>query len=234
MNLLALDTATEACSAALQIGDAVLARFEIAGRSHTAKLVPMVHRLLAEAGIGFAQLDGYACGVGPGSFAGVRIGVGFLKGLALAHDRPVVPVSSLRMLALPPMRDGAARVLTAIDARMDEVYFAAWQRDGDGLPQALDDACVAAPAQIGPHPGEWHGAGSGWRAYRPALDAATGASLLSCDDAALPSAVDALALAVRHFRTGETITAAELLPQYLRNKVALTLDEQTVGRASKR
>src|SRR3546814_9528921 len=87
MNILALDTATEACSAALQLGDQVIARFEVAGRGHTQKLVPMVRGLLAEAGIAFAQLDAYVCGVGPGSFAGVRIGVSFVKGLALAHER---------------------------------------------------------------------------------------------------------------------------------------------------
>lgn len=233
MTLLALDTATEACSVALRIGGEVRARFEVAGRSHTQQLVPMARALMAEAGIGFAQLDGYVCGVGPGSFAGVRIGVSFIKGLALAHERPVVPVSSLQMLALPPMRDGATRVLTAIDARMDEVYFAAWQRDADGLPQMIGDACVSAPAQIGAHPGEWQAAGSGWQAYRAALETASAATLLTCDGAALPRAADALALAAPRFAAREFICAAELVPQYLRNKVALTLDEQRARRAQR-
>src|SRR3546814_5034000 len=109
MNILALDTATEACSAALQLGDQVIARFEVAGRGHTQKLVPMVRGLLAEAGIAFAQLDAYVCGVGPGSFAGVRIGVSFVKGLALAHERPVVAVSSLAMLAAPEIGRASCR-----------------------------------------------------------------------------------------------------------------------------
>lgn len=226
MNILALDTATEACSAALQIGDQVIARFEVAGRSHTQKLVPMVRGLLADAGIGFAQLDAYVCGVGPGSFAGVRIGVSFVKGLALAHDRPVVGVSSLAMLAAPVIASGAARVLTAIDARMNEVYFAAWSRDASGLPQCLSDASVAAPADIGRHVGEWRAAGSGWQAYLAELEAATGATLSAVDETALPHARDGLLLALPQLVAGNSISAAALVPEYLRNKVALTLLEQ--------
>ncbi|NGY06108.1 tRNA (adenosine(37)-N6)-threonylcarbamoyltransferase complex dimerization subunit type 1 TsaB [Solimonas terrae] len=231
MNLLALDTATEACSVALQTGRQICVRFDVAGRSHTQQLVPMVRAVMAEAGIGFAQLDGYVCGTGPGSFAGVRIGVSFIKGLALAHDRPVVPVSSLRMLALPPMRDGAQRVLTAIDARMDEVYFAAWQRDADGLPEAIGEAVVSAPADVPAQAGAWHAVGSGWQAYRAALEASSAATLLACDGQALPRAADALALAQPCFANGRVIGAAELVPQYLRNKVALTLIEQRARRA---
>ncbi|WP_028079453.1 tRNA (adenosine(37)-N6)-threonylcarbamoyltransferase complex dimerization subunit type 1 TsaB [Solimonas soli] len=225
MNLLALDTATEACSVALSIDGRALARFEATARGHTEKLVPMVQALLAEAGIGYAQLDGYVCGVGPGSFAGVRIGVSFVKGLALAHERPVVGVSSLAMLALPPLRAGAARVLSAIDARMDEVYFAAYARAADGRPALLGDELICAPADVGVHDGEWTAAGSGWR-YVDALRAASGASLTAIDAAALPRAEDALAIAEAEFAAGRTISAARLLPRYLRNKVALTLAEQ--------
>lgn len=226
MKILALDTATEACSAALQIGDQVIARFEVAGRSHTQKLVPMVRGLLADAGIGFAQLDAYVCGVGPGSFAGVRIGVSFVKGLALAHDRPVVGISSLAMLAVPGIASGASRVLTAIDARMNEVYFAAWQRDGSGLPQRIGDAVVAAPADVGAHAGEWRATGSGWQAYRAQLEVASGATLSAVDETALPHARDAFVLARPQLVAGHGIAAAALVPEYLRNKVALTLLEQ--------
>lgn len=232
MNILALDTATEACSAALQLGDQVVARFEVAGRSHTQKLVPMVRGLLADAGIGFAQLDAYVCGVGPGSFAGVRIGVSFVKGLALAHDRPVVGVSSLAMLAAPLIASGAPRVLTAIDARMNEVYFAAWTRTASGLPQRIGDAVVAAPAEVGAHPGEWRAAGSGWQAYRTELEAATGATLSEVDGEALPQARDALLLARPQLAAGNGIPAAALVPEYLRNKVALTLLEQRARKSA--
>ncbi|MGH8446968.1 MAG: tRNA (adenosine(37)-N6)-threonylcarbamoyltransferase complex dimerization subunit type 1 TsaB [Solimonas sp.] len=232
MNLLALDTATEACSAALLCGGQVVARFEATSRGHTEKLAPMVRGLMAEAGLGFAQLDGYACGVGPGSFAGVRIGVSFVKGLALAHARPVVGVSSLAMLALPLLQAGASRVLTAIDARMDEIYFAAWQAGADGLPTVVGDEQVCAPQDAGHWPGEWAAAGTGWR-YAEALRAATGATLASVDDQALPRAEHALTIARAAFAAGRTVAAAELLPRYLRNKVALTLREQQQARAAK-
>ncbi|NKF22563.1 tRNA (adenosine(37)-N6)-threonylcarbamoyltransferase complex dimerization subunit type 1 TsaB [Solimonas marina] len=230
MNILALDTATEACSAALQVAGRTLARFEIAGRTHTEKLVPMVHGLLAEAGIGFAQLDGYVCGVGPGSFAGVRIGVSFVKGLALAHDRPVVDVSSLAMLARPPLALGAQQVTCAIDARMNEVYVAAYRRSADGSPEALLDEQVCAPADVPAVAGAAVAVGSGWGSYESALRAAVGADLSAIDAAALPTAADALALALPRFAVGTTISAAALLPRYLRNKVALTLNEQRAAR----
>lgn len=232
MNILALDTATEACSVALQLGDQVLARCEVVGRSHTQQLVPMVRGLLADAGIGVAQLDAYVCGVGPGSFAGVRIGVSFVKGLALAHERPVVAVSSLAMLAVPLIASGAPRVLTAIDARMNEVYFAAWMRDASGLPQRVGEASVAAPVDVGARTGEWRAAGSGWQAYRAELEAATGALLVEVDAAALPQARDALALALPQLALGNGISAAALVPEYLRNKVALTLREQRARKTS--
>ncbi|MFT4045905.1 MAG: tRNA (adenosine(37)-N6)-threonylcarbamoyltransferase complex dimerization subunit type 1 TsaB [Solimonas sp.] len=230
MKLLALDTATEACSAAVLVGGRTLARFETAGRSHTEKLVPMVQALLAEAGLGYAQLDGYVCGVGPGSFAGVRIGVSFVKGLSLAHERPVVGVSSLAMLAVPALRAGAHRVLAAIDARMDEVYFACYARGADGLPALVGEETVCAPAEAPRCVGEAAAAGTGWGASEMALRAATGARLQAMDGAALPRAEDALAIALPRFARGEAISAAWLLPRYLRNKVALTLAEQRARR----
>lgn len=233
MKLLAIDTATEACSLAVQIDDRVLTRFAVAGRSHTEQLLPMLHALLGEAGIRPAQLDGYVCGIGPGSFAGVRIGVSFVKGLALGHERPVVGVSSLAMLAAPVLAAGAARVLVAIDARMNEVYFAAYARGVDGLPQLLGEAQVCAPQDVPVHAGDWHAAGSGWAAYEPALQAATQAHLLAIDAQALPHAEQALRIASADFAAGRTISAAQLAPAYLRNKVALTLVEQQARHTSK-
>lgn len=231
MKLLALDTATEACSAAVRVDGRTLTRFVSAGRSHTQLLLPMIRELLAEAGLGFAQLDGYVCGVGPGSFAGVRIGVGLVKGLALAHDRPVVPVSSLAMLAAPVLGAGAEGVLVAIDARLDEVYYGAFIRGVDGLPACVSDEIVtppnAVPAADARH---WRAAGSGWGAYAPALQEASGVTPQSIDAGALPRAEDALRIALPQFDAGHTLSAAALVPRYLRNKVALTLLEQQANR----
>lgn len=234
MKLLALDTATEACSVALSVDGRIVERFETAGRSHTERLMPMLQDLMAEAGLAFAQLDGIACGIGPGSFAGVRIGVGFVKGLALALDRPVVGVSSLPALALRAMRGGAPQVLTAIDARMNEVYWGVYRAGADGLPQALAPDQVCAPDQVpAVAAGDWTAVGSGWGAYPDALRAAAGAAPLQVVADALPHAEDILRLAQPLFAAGQAISADALLPAYLRNKVALTLVEQAALRASR-
>ena len=143
MKLLAIDTATEACSVALQVGDAVIARFAVAGRAHTQMLPKQVAEVLAEAGVTVRDLDGVVCGIGPGSFAGLRIGLSYAKGLAMVGGLPMVGVSSLQMLAGPSTLD---RVLTVIDARLSAVYAAplaaAWGAalpviDGTALPSAV-------------------------------------------------------------------------------------------------
>lgn len=226
MKLLAIDTATEACSAALWLDGQVLPRFEKAGRTHTQLLIPMVQRLLGEAGCSFGQLDGIACGVGPGSFAGVRIAVSFVKGLSLTRDRPVVGVSSLAMLAQAAINRGAPQVLAAIDARMNEVYWGAYQRNAQGLAQLAGVEAVCAPPDVGAVGGVWAAVGSGWGSYEAALRAACGAQLSAVEGAALPAAQEALQLALPRFQSGQTIHAENLEPSYLRNKVALTLAEQ--------
>lgn len=232
MKILALDTATEACSAALWQDGQVLARFENAGRSHTERLMPMVQGLMAEAGCGFAQLDGIACGVGPGSFAGVRIGVGFAKGLALAHELPTVGISSLAMLAQREVAGGAARVLAVIDARMDEVYFGSYGADAQGLAQLLEPETVRPPAALpSVAAGDWAAAGTGWGTYPQMLAGRPDVRLTAIDGAALPSAHEALSLALPRFGTRLAGSADQLEPVYLRNKVALTLIEQAGLRA---
>ena len=231
MKILAIDTATEACSAALWLDGEVRERFELTGREHTQKLMPQVEALMAECGVSFKQLDGIVCGHGPGSFAGVRIGVGYVKGLGLALDRPVLGVSSLAMLALRAAREHkVTRVLSAIDARMNEVYFGAFEVI-DGKLRELAPEIVAAPAAIPVAPaGRWIGAGTGWGAYGKELTAATAADLLQVLPEALPHAADALRLAVPDFEAGHAINADALTPVYLRNKVALTLVEQAALR----
>lgn len=232
MKLFALDTATEACSVALWLDGRVIEHFEIAGRDHTQRLPAMAKALLAEAGLAWSQLDGLVCGIGPGSFAGVRIGVAYTQGLALANDQPVVGVSSLAMLAQAALREpGAERVLVAIDARMDEVYFAAFRRGGDGLAQAEGEASVCRPEAVPVQQGECRAAGTGWGRYEAVLCSAVGVNLLGVDGQALPRASAALELALPAFRNGQAGDAGSLAPIYLRNRVALTLAEQAQLRA---
>lgn len=231
MKLLAIDTSTEACSAALWLDGDLRERFELTGREHTQKLMPQVETLLAECGVSFKQLDGIVCGHGPGSFAGVRIGVGYVKGLGLALDRPVLGVSSLAMLALRAAREHkVTQVLSAIDARMNEVYFGAFEVN-DGKLRELAPEIVAAPAAIpAASAGQWIGAGTGWGAYRNQLTTAVAADLVQVLPEALPHAGDALLLAAPEFKAGRGVNSDVLTPVYLRNKVALTLVEQAALR----
>jgi tRNA threonylcarbamoyladenosine biosynthesis protein TsaB len=228
---LAVDTSTEACSVALMLDGRVLERFEPMQREHTARLLPMIDAVLAEGGRTLAQLDGIACGIGPGSFAGLRIGVGVVKGIALARDVPVVGLSSLAMLAQRAMGQGASQVAAVIDARMHEVYAGAYRRGADGLAEAVC-ADQVGPAGAAPRlpAGTWVGVGTGWGRYEPELRQAMGATFASLDPAALPHATEALALGLPLLAAGKGLSADALAPAYLRDRVALTLAEQAALR----
>lgn len=230
---LALDTATEACSVAAWLDGHVLARFEPMQREHTQRLLPLVREVVAECGKTLAQLDGLACGIGPGSFAGLRIGVGVVKGLALARDVPVVGVSSLAMLAQRALAPATVeRVVSVIDARMNEVYLGAYRRGADGRAEnVLHDQVCAASASPALEPGRWTAVGTGWARYDAELRTALRIEPISVDAAALPHAEDALVLALPDFASGHVISGAALGPAYLRDRVALTLVEQAARRS---
>ena len=234
MNLLAIDTATEACSLAIAIGDRVVSRHVVAGRDQTAVLLPLLHELLTEAGIGAPQLDAIVCGVGPGSFAGVRIGVGFVKGLAFVRDVPIVPVLSLQCLAQGAMRrTGAQRVLSCIDARMSEVYAGTFERGSDGVARATSAPRVCKPDVLAESIAEpWAATGTGWGAYREILQRRFPKPIAE-EPTALPEAIDAITIARAALARGESIKVDALEPVYLRNDVALTLEQQAQARRLK-
>ena len=228
--LLAIDTATEACSVALSIDGTIHERYEVAGREHSTRLPAMLQDLLAACGVIPSRIDGIVCGAGPGSFAGVRVGVGFVKGLALGLDRPVFAVSSLAMLAQCAVRlHGATQVLAAIDARMQEVYFGAYAESG-GVVELIGEETVGPPDAVPlPPPSQrpWMAAGSGWKAYGSVLSQRTASlGLAQVDAEALPHAADGLRIAAGAFAGGRFIDAARLAPQYLRNRVAMTTAER--------
>ncbi|MDZ4080073.1 tRNA (adenosine(37)-N6)-threonylcarbamoyltransferase complex dimerization subunit type 1 TsaB [Hydrocarboniphaga sp.] len=235
MRLLAVDTATEACSVALWLDGEAVERYEVAGRTHTERLLPLVQQLLAETGVRPAQLDGLVAGIGPGSFAGVRIAVGFVKGLALALDRPVVGVSSLAMLAQGAIEAGAERVMACIDARMSEVYWGAYERGPGGLARALLPDRVMPPGAIEADlvASVWVAAGTGWGTYEALLKQRLKIEPSFIDGQALPHAAAALRLALPAFASGQALSGDELAPAYLRDRVALTLVEQQAARAAK-
>lgn len=217
MKLLAFDTATEMCSVAAWIDGAVYERVEL-GRHHAERLLVLIDRALAEAGAALNQLDAIAFGRGPGSFTGLRISAGVAQGLAFGADLPVVPVSSLAALA---QAVDASNVLAAFDARMQQVYWAQYQRGADGLVELRSAEVVAAPAEVPlPPGGEWIGAGSGWDQYGPALRARLGSRVLQWRAGCHPRARDVAALGAAAFTAGRAVPPEQALPSYIRDDVA--------------
>ena len=232
MKLLAFETATEACSVAVYIDGEVHQRFGVVPRRHAELALPWADEVLAEAGIGKSQLDAIAVGRGPGAFTGVRLAIALAQGIALALDRPVLPVSTLAALAMrADTRAEGQRILAAIDARMGEVYLAAFARRGDGV-VALDTEVVVKPDSATVPAGDgWHAVGTGFAAADAALSLQLQGRLVRVDAAALPHAADVARLGALAFARGEAIAAERIEPAYLRNNVALTLAEQQALRA---
>ncbi|MGH8146331.1 MAG: tRNA (adenosine(37)-N6)-threonylcarbamoyltransferase complex dimerization subunit type 1 TsaB [Rhodanobacteraceae bacterium] len=226
MNLLAIETATEACSVALLQGDALIDRSELAPRRHAELVLPMAEELLAEAGVARKQLDAIAVGRGPGAFTGVRLAISVAQGLALALDIPVVPVSSLAALAMQAPKNGAA-ILAAIDARREEIYAGMFRFNADGLVDAQDRECVLAASALElPEVEAWNVLGTGWNAYGDAIRERLPAPPRWTDGNRYPQACDVARLAAPLFAAGKGVPPEQALPVYLRDKVALTLAEQ--------
>ena len=223
MKLLAIDTSTEACSAAVLINGELMERYRLAPREHTRLILPMIDELLSESGLKVGGLDAVAFGRGPGAFTGLRIAAGVVQGIAFGADLPVVPVSSLAALAQGGYREsGARRVLAAIDARIQEVYWAACEFDDAGQLQMIGDEVVCSPEQV-PIPGgdDWHGVGSGWGTYLQQLQRRLAGILSGWEAQRYPRARDVALLAVAALERGEAVSAEQALPVYLRNEVAV-------------
>ena len=222
MNILALDTSTEACSAALLIGAEVREQFKLAPREHAQLILPMVDALLAEAGLSLSQLDAIAFGCGPGSFTGLRIAAGVAQGFAFGANLPVLPISTLAALAQGVYSDlSATRVLAALDARMSEVYWGVYQINNAGVMELYGAEQVCAPDKVVlPLDGEWVGAGSGWKEYGTALRECCGTLVHTVMPERLPRARDIALLGVVALQRGLAVNAEQALPVYLRNQVA--------------
>jgi tRNA threonylcarbamoyladenosine biosynthesis protein TsaB len=227
LQLLAFDSATPRCSAALWVHDQLTERVAGGAHQHADVLLPLAHELLAAAHCTPRQLDAIAFSAGPGAFTGVRIACGIAQGLALGLNIPVVPISSLLALAAA---SNQPRVIAALDARMEEIYHAAYERTGDAW-RCVSPPCVCAPSRAPQlEGGGWCGAGSGFRAYGEALRARYAGALVSIDAAAEPSAAQVARLAAQAYARGESVPAHWALPVYLRDKVALTSLEQAARR----
>lgn len=223
MKLLAIDTVTEACSAALWLDGEVHERFEIAPRRHTTLILPMVQALLAESGMSLAQLDAIAVDRGPGSFTGVRIGTGVVQGLAFSTDLPVVPISSLATLAQAVWQQlGHENVLALIDARMQEVYGAYYRYEGTEMALVGEEQVGSLSAVMPSDTTEYYCVGSGSRLYAEQLQSHINLQVLPDTEFDFPHAGVLAGLAVNAYECNQVVRAEQLEPSYLRNQVVQT------------
>ncbi len=220
--ILAVETATEYCSAALWLDGQITERCELAGQRHSTLLLPQCQQLLAEAGVAMSALDAVAFGSGPGSFTGVRIACSVAQGLAFGLDLPVIAISSLLALG----RRDDVRVVTCQDARMGEVYYAAWHSTDDGW-QAVISPVVCRADETPLPPGEgWLGCGSGFVAYQDQLFARLGQQLTQVQTERFPHALRIAELAADDWRAGRVQDAALVAPLYVRDRVARKICER--------
>lgn len=224
MRLLAIETSTEYCSVALWQDGVVSERCELVGQKHSEALMEMIDALLQDAGCRMQDVEGIAFGKGPGSFTGVRIACGVTQGLALGANVFVVGVCTLEALAEASGKD---KVIAALDARMSELYLAAYEkRDGEWSTVIAPCLCKAenAPGLSGDG---WFGVGSGFAVSGAALQARYGAHLNGVDEKVVPQAAAVARIAAHEFAVGKAVDAALALPLYLRDKVALKTSERT-------
>ena len=220
MKLLAVETSTEACSAALSIDGEIIERFELAPREHTKLFLPMIDSLLADAELKPQQLDGLAFSRGPGSFTGVRISTGVIQGIAFGADLPVVPVSTLAAIAQNYFKHGDNDcVFTAMDARMGEIFWGVYIKDEQGYAELMGDEAVTLAENIVFPDNQGIGLGSGWGVYQQQLSDQLGNQLKAVEIDHLPRASAIAALGVYGFNS-QAVSVENAMPVYLRDKVA--------------
>ena len=218
MNIIALETATDPGSIALWCNGAVFAASCPDGHSNSETLLPLLDATLREAGLGFADIDGVAFGIGPGSFTGLRVACGVAQGLAVARDLPMLGIGTLEAMALA---SGGERVIVALDARMGEVYFGLYEQ---GVLQG--EIGVYAPEAVPlPASGGWLACGNGLAAY-PSLRERLAPFVTAWLPEIMPSADAVVCLAAPRLARGERIDPADAMPLYVRNKVAQTVAER--------
>jgi tRNA threonylcarbamoyladenosine biosynthesis protein TsaB len=231
MKVLAVETATQACSAALYIDGIVTERFELTANEHTRLILPMIDSLMTEAGLKPQQLDVLAFGRGPGSFTGVRIATGVIQGIAFGADLPVVPVSTLAAIAqdffdkngekAQGERHAAFNVaFTAMDARMREIYWGVYQRDKQGFAGLMGKEAVTPAVDVKFPDITGVGIGSGWGVYSQELMTRLAGRVSYCESDNLPRAGAIARLGARGFEQGMAVSVEQAMPVYLRDKVA--------------
>lgn len=229
MNILAIETATEACSAAVYRDGEIFHRFELAPRKHTQLILPMMDEVLSEAGVVREALNAVAFGRGPGAFTGLRVAVGVAQGLALALDKPLIGISTLAAMAqqvLDTKKVEELSLLPSIDARMSEVYWGCYQSvNGEVILQG-EEQVTSPDALIQSDEVDSVVFGSGWEAYHSSLLDSPPLWIKASVNEVFPNAYYIAKLAVSAYQRGEVVDAADAEPVYLRNDVAKKKGEQ--------
>lgn len=227
MNILALDTCTESCSAALLFQGKLYERVEMTQRGHSDLILGMMDELFEQAGVTIADVEALAFGRGPGSFTGVRVGVGVAQGIAFARDIPVIPISTLASTAQGVVDEFECDyIAVAMDARMGEVYAANFQVV-NGLVELLDDEQVCPPEQFKPvNEHSCLGVGMGWSEYEAILKENFASQIEQVSAEQFPQAGSIIKLAQVEAEAGRLFPAEQALPVYLRNNVAKKKGEQ--------
>ena len=218
MKILALDTSSTACSIAILINDTVKESHQLAPMQQAQLILPMIDELLSSAALKLDQLDAIAFGCGPGSFTGVRIATSVAQGLGFAAKVPLIPISSLAAIAQAAYADlGWKKLLVAIDARVQEIYWGAYRVNPQGLVELLGKEKVSSPADLAiPDTDEWYGIGNAWEVYRAQIHCQP----VNVDINRLPMASAILTLARDKFIKRDWVEAGRALPSYLRDEVA--------------
>jgi tRNA threonylcarbamoyladenosine biosynthesis protein TsaB len=217
MNILALDAATAACSVALQLGDEVFVEHQLLPRQQSEQVLVLVDALLKQANITLTELDLIACGVGPGSFMGCRLAVSVAQGLAFGAELPVLPVSTLQVLA---QSNTSGPVLAAWDARMGQLYLGRYRPDKQGIMQSTDAEVLASPKDVLiENPSAWHAVGNAWQVYAESLSAGLVTQFDSVTTDTYPQAEHMLTIATAA-PVSDYVTPEQLAPTYLRRPVS--------------
>lgn len=221
MKLLAVETATHACSAALYIDGQIQQRFEVAPQQHTRLILPMIDSLMNQAGLKPQQLDGLAFSRGPGSFTGVRIATGIIQGIAFGADLPVVPVSTLAALAQDFFnRNPETLAFTGMDARMAEIFWGVYEKNPQGFAEVLGEEAVTPATEVIFPQRHGVGIGSAWTVYQPELSSVLGEWVERYESDLLPQAAAIAQLGVFGLQNNQGVAAEHAMPVYLRDKVA--------------
>jgi tRNA threonylcarbamoyladenosine biosynthesis protein TsaB len=227
MRMLAIETSGDWCGVAVGDGVNWHVREERAGQAHSGRALLLVRHALADAEWALGSLDAIAFSAGPGSFTGVRIACGLAQGLAFGADLPIVAVPTLATLAHAAWRStGREKIIACVDARMREVYVAAYARHGDAWREVMAAAVSPPSALVAQKDDGWFGAGNGFALY---ADLATRLNLEGADASVRPTARAVGELALPWLAAGEAVSAAQARPLYVRHRIALTTAEREAG-----